>query len=92
MSPASQNGRNEPQARDASRAPEVVARSVDEALVAARELAASAKLPLGGDTDTLALLSACDVDDELDAEACEVLARVLRWLDQVEERHAGTRP
>jgi hypothetical protein len=29
------------------------------------------------------------VDDELDMEACEVLAQVLRWLDQVEARPAA---
>jgi type III secretion system FlhB-like substrate exporter len=88
MSSAARSERREPHIDDASRAPEVVARAVDEALMEARKRAASAQLPLEGDSDTLALLSACDVDDELDAEACEVLARVLRWLDQVEQRDA----
>jgi type III secretion system FlhB-like substrate exporter len=74
---------------DASRAPALVAQAVDEAIVEARRLAAEAELPLEGGDDTLALLSACDVDDELDMEACEVLAQVLRWLDQVEARPAA---
>lgn len=64
-----------------TRAPEEVVRAVDAALDAARSLALRHGLPLEGDPDSLALLSGCDVDDELDRESCDALAAVLGWIE-----------
>ena len=68
-------------AEQGTRAPEEVVRAVDAALEAARSLARRQGLPLNGDLDSLALLSGCDVDDELDRESCDALAAVLGWIE-----------
>lgn len=73
----------QPEGEAISRAPEEVVRAVDAALEQARSLARRADLPLEGDLDSLALLSGCDVDDELDNESCDTLATVLDWLGDV---------
>lgn len=73
----------EPRNEESSRAPEEVVRAVDAALEQARALARRSALPLEGDLDSLALLSGCDVDDELDGESCDTLATVLGWLGDV---------
>jgi len=64
-----------------SRAPEEVVRAVDAALEAASELAERVHLPFDGDPDSLALLSGCDLDDDLDRESCAALAFVLGWIE-----------
>jgi hypothetical protein len=64
-----------------SRAPEEVVRAVDAALDAARALAERSRMPFDGDLDSLALLSGCDLDDELDRESCAAVAAVLSWIE-----------
>jgi len=64
-----------------SRAHDFLGRAVDAALEAARSLAERSHLPLDGDSDSLALLSGCDLEDELDRDSADALAAVLGWLD-----------
>lgn len=62
------------------RAPEVVSEGLDWGRERVQELARQHGVPARVDPETFALLSACDVDDEVDPEMHSVLAAILAWL------------
>ena len=79
MNPAPHEARREPEAP--MRAPTIVSAGVEWGRERVVALADAHTLPARATLDVFALLSACDVDDELDPRSLSVVAEVIAWLD-----------
>lgn len=89
MHPPAHEPTKEPEAP--MRAPEVVSAGVEWGRERVVALADAHTLPVRATLDVFALLSACDVDDELDPRTLEVVADVIAWLDAAQQELAAPR-
>ncbi|MCY3001946.1 MAG: hypothetical protein NTV21_09080 [Planctomycetota bacterium] len=71
------------------RAPEIVSAGVEWGRERVVALGDAHTLPVRATVDVFALLSACDVDDELDPRTLSVVADVIAWLDKAQQELAA---
>lgn len=89
MHPDAHEATKEPEAP--LRAPEVVSAGVEWGRERVVALADAHTLPVRATSDVFALLSACDVDDELDPRTLAVVADVIAWLDAAQRELTAPR-
>mgnify|MGYP001191729859 CR=1 FL=1 len=88
MNPAPHEPAQEPEAP--MRAPEIVSAGVEWGRERVVALGDAHTLPVRATVDVFALLSACDVDDELDPRTLAVVADVIAWLDKAQQELAAS--
>ncbi len=86
MNPAPQARQREPE--EPLRAPEIVGAGVEWGRERVVALADAHSLPARATIDVFALLSACDVEDELDPQALAIVAELIAWLDAAQRELA----
>ncbi len=79
MNPVPHEAAREPE--PPMRAPEIVSAGVEWGRERVVALGDAHALPVRATVDVFALLSACDVDDELDPRTLAVVADVIAWID-----------